>query len=103
MTKPKGEKVTGRNSNISWTKNEHWTWTLIAYLTTHVAFRTKLFSDSTADAKKQDRNKMTSKDSKSAQYAVLAEAIFKKDSKEKDKYKANPGRYAVSVETRIRR
>ena len=46
---------------------------------------------------------MTAKDSKSAQYAVLAEAIFKKDSKEKDKYKANPGRYAVSVETRIRR
>ncbi|KJA13253.1 hypothetical protein HYPSUDRAFT_110795, partial [Hypholoma sublateritium FD-334 SS-4] len=61
---------------ISWTKNDNWTWALITYLTTHVAFRTKLFSDSTANAKKQDRSKMTAKDSKSAQYAVLAEAIF---------------------------
>ncbi len=101
----KGEKTSKprRNANISWTKNDNWTWTLITYLTTHVAFRTKLFSDSTADATKENRTKMTAKDSKTAQYAVLAQAIFEKDPKEKARYKASPGHYATSVETRLRR
>ncbi|KAF8891585.1 hypothetical protein CPB84DRAFT_1632906, partial [Gymnopilus junonius] len=65
-----------RPPKLEWVKNPDWTWSLIAYLTNHVAFRIKLFSDSTADASKEGRSKAVAKDGKAQQYATLAEGIF---------------------------
>ena len=65
-----------RAPDIQWTKNPDWTYTLIAYLGDHVSFRLKLFSDSTADATKEGRPKLTAKDGKIQQYTVLAKHIF---------------------------
>ena len=53
-----------RSPDIQWAKNPNWTYTLIAYLTDHVAFRLKLFSDSTADATREGCVKHTAKDGK---------------------------------------
>ena len=53
---------------IQWAKDHNWTYTLIAYLTDHVEFCIKMFSDSTADATKDGRQKHTAKDGKAQQY-----------------------------------
>ena len=88
---------------VEWAKNPDWTWSLIAYLTDHPTFKTKLFSDSTADASKEGRNKAVAKDGRPQQYAVLAKHIFENDTKESSFFKKTPGKYTSSVETRLRR
>jgi hypothetical protein len=92
-----------RAPDIQWAKNPDWTFTLIAYLGDHVAFRLKLFSDSTADATKEGRMKHTAKDGKVQQYAVLAKHIFAAEPGQSALYLQNPGRYGTAVETRLRR
>ncbi|KAJ7022376.1 hypothetical protein C8F04DRAFT_1194586 [Mycena alexandri] len=51
----------------NWLKNTDWTDHLIEYLTDNSEFRRKLFSDLTAEAKKEGHTKSTTKDGKSAQ------------------------------------
>jgi hypothetical protein len=92
-----------RAPDIQWAKNLDWTYTLIAYLGDHVAFRLKLFSDSTADATKEGRPKLTAKDGKIQQYGVLAKHIFAAEPGQSALYLQNPGRYGTAVETRLRR
>ena len=92
-----------RAPEIQWAKNPDWTYTLIEYLGDHVGFRLKLFSDSTADAVKENRPKLTAKESKSQQYAVLARHIFADEPGQSALYLQNPGRYCTAVETRLRR
>ncbi|KAJ3506173.1 hypothetical protein NLJ89_g7015 [Agrocybe chaxingu] len=102
-TKPQKPSGSARAPNIEWVKNPDWTWALIAYLTDHVIFRTKLFSDSTADAAREGRNKAVTKDGKSQQYGVLAKHIFEDEPSQAKAYKQDPIRFATSVETRLRR
>ena len=92
-----------RAPDIQWAKNPDWTHTLITYLGDHVTFRLKLFSDSTADATKEGRIKLTAKDGKAQQYAVLAKHIFAAEPGQSALYLQNPGRYGTAVETRLRR
>jgi hypothetical protein len=92
-----------RAPDIQWAKNPDWTFTLVAYLGDHVAFRLKLFSDSTADATKEGRMKHTAKDGKAQQYAELAKHIFAAEAGQSSLYLQNPGRYGTAVETRLRR
>lgn len=92
-----------RAPDIQWAKNPDWTFTLIEYLGDHVAFRLKLFSDSTADATKEGRPKHTAKDGKVQQYAVLAKHIFAAEPGQSALYLQNPGRFGTAVETRLRR
>jgi hypothetical protein len=88
---------------IQWTKNPDWTFALIEYLGDNVGFRLKLFSDSTADAVREGRPKLTAKDSKGHQHGLLAKHIFSAKPGQSALYLQNPGRYAVAVETRLRR
>jgi hypothetical protein len=62
-----------------------------------------LFSDSTAEAKKEGRSKEVAKDGKTIQYGVLAKYIFEEDPSEQARYFNDPGKYTTSVETRLRR
>ena len=89
--------------NIEWVKNPDWTWSLITYLTDHTSFRTKLFSDSTAEAKTAGRRKVVAKDSRTPLYKVLADHIFKDCPIESTNFASSPGRFGLSVETRLRR
>jgi hypothetical protein len=111
--KPKPELETGqpdaarpkrqRAPDIQWAKNPSWTDTLLEYLHDNVAFRIKLFSDSTADATKQARAKLTAKDGKVQQYAALAKYIFATEPGQSSLYLQNPSRFGTAVETRLRR
>jgi hypothetical protein len=53
---------------IQWAKNPDWTFILIEYLGDNVGFHLKLFSDSTADTARENKPKLTAKESKSQQY-----------------------------------
>jgi hypothetical protein len=90
-----------RAPEIQWAKNPDWTYTLIAYLGDHVTFRLRLFSDSTADAAKAGRPKLTAKDGKTQQYGVLAKHIFATEPGQSALYLQNPGRYSTAVETHL--
>ncbi|KAJ7315805.1 hypothetical protein DFH08DRAFT_820378 [Mycena albidolilacea] len=88
---------------VNWVKNPQWTHSLVAYLCAHPDVWRKLFSDSTAEAKKEKRKKDVAKDSKAIQHGVLAQAIFEDDPSERARYANDPTKYATSVETRLRR
>ncbi|KAJ7836701.1 hypothetical protein B0H14DRAFT_2589599 [Mycena olivaceomarginata] len=88
---------------VNWVKNLQWTHSLVAYLCAHPDVRRKLFSDSTAEAKKEKRKKDVAKDGKAVQHGVLAQAIFEDDPSERARYANDPTKYATSVETRLRR
>ncbi|KAJ7724795.1 hypothetical protein B0H16DRAFT_1239175, partial [Mycena metata] len=88
---------------VNWEKNREWTDKMVEYLTINSSFRKKLFSDSTADAKKDKRAKAVAKDGKSVQYGELAKYIFKDEPNEQARYANDPGKYATAVETRLRR
>jgi hypothetical protein len=92
-----------RAPDIQWVKNPDWTYSLLNYLVDHVAFRLKLFSDSTSDAAKEGRSKLTAKDGKTQQYAILAMHIFAEEPGQSALYLQNPTRYGTAVETRLRR
>ncbi|KAJ7187546.1 hypothetical protein GGX14DRAFT_306442, partial [Mycena pura] len=76
---------------------------LVEYLSENPEFRIKLFSDSTAEAKKEDRKKQVAKDGKAVQCAVLAKYIFEDDEQEQARYANDPAKFAGTVETRLRR
>ena len=87
--------------NIKWAKHPEWTWSLITYLMDHSIFRTKLFSDSTADAAREGCTKAQAKEGKLFQYGVLAKHIFENDAIQAEGYQEKLGRYVTSVETRL--
>ncbi|KAG6838984.1 hypothetical protein C0991_006796 [Blastosporella zonata] len=95
--------TTTRVPNIEWMKNPDWTWSLIAYLTDHLVFRLKLFSDSTVDATKEGRSKAVGKDGRPQQYATLAQHVFATESTQATYYAQSPARFVTSVETQLRR
>ncbi|KAJ7198689.1 hypothetical protein C8J57DRAFT_1634962 [Mycena rebaudengoi] len=100
------ESTTGKKKarcTVNWVKNPQWTELLITYLCENPSFRIRLFSDSTAEAKKAGRQKLIGKDGKPQQYAVLAEYIFKDDEAEKARYANAKPKFAMSVDTRLRR
>ncbi|KAJ7074852.1 hypothetical protein B0H15DRAFT_957044 [Mycena belliarum] len=97
------EIIEGKREQVNWAKNSQWTDLLVSYLTENPTFRIKLFSDSTADAKKEKRAKQVAKDGKTVQYGVLAKHIFADDNNEAPRYANDPVKYATSVETRLRR
>lgn len=86
---------------IQWEKNPNWTYTLIAYLSNHVSFRLKLFSNLTAT--NQGCLKHMAKDRKARQYAILAEHIFATEPGQSAFYLQNPGRFGTAVETHLQR
>lgn len=88
---------------VNWVKNPHWTHKIMEYLIDNPTFRIKLFSDSTAEAKKAGRQKLVGKDGKPQQYAQLAEYVFKDDPAEMVRFASNVQKYASAVETRLRR
>ncbi|KAJ7251956.1 hypothetical protein C8J57DRAFT_1077703 [Mycena rebaudengoi] len=90
-------------STVNWSKNTHWTDMLITYLSENPVFRRKLFSDSTAEARKRGEAKVVAKDGKPQQYAVLAKVIFENDPGEQARYANDKKKYADSIETRLRR
>jgi hypothetical protein len=92
-----------RGPPLSWVKNPQWTDKLVAYLCEHPDFRKKLFSDSTAAAGREGRLKLTAKDGKAQQYAVLAAAIFHDEPKQEATFKTKPAKFTTAVETRLRR
>ncbi|PPQ95101.1 hypothetical protein CVT25_011531 [Psilocybe cyanescens] len=107
MTKPKPKKAkdmstkasalkkasdTTRAPNIEWAKNPDWMWSLISYLTDYLSFCIKLFSDSTAHANMEGRNKAVAKDGKAQQYGVLAKHVFENDLTQAKSYKEQPAR-----------
>ncbi|KAJ7743014.1 hypothetical protein DFH07DRAFT_683882, partial [Mycena maculata] len=65
-----------KREQVNWVKNPKWTDMLVEYLCDNSTFRIKLFSDSTADAKKEKRAKQVAKDGKAVQYGVLAKHVF---------------------------
>jgi hypothetical protein len=86
---------------IQWAKNPDCTFTLIESLGDNVRFRLKLFSDSTADAARENQPKLTAKESKSQQYAILAKHIFSTEPGQSALFLQDPGRYGVAVETHL--
>lgn len=92
-----------RAAEIRWAANPKWTQQMVLYLTEHPAFRIGLFGDSTMVAGQEKRKKVTVKDGKAQQYAVLAKDIFEGDEKMGEEYSLTPARFATSVETRLRR
>jgi hypothetical protein len=86
---------------IQWAKNPDWTFTLIEYLGDNVGFRLKLFSDSTADAARENWPKLTAKESKSQQYTILAKHIFSTKPGQSALFLQDPRRYGVAVETHL--
>ncbi|KAF8161441.1 hypothetical protein B0H34DRAFT_747316 [Crassisporium funariophilum] len=78
-------------------ENADWTWSLVAYLTTHSSFRTKLFSDSTADATKNGRAKVVGKAGKNQMYGTLAKALFGEMPGRMEFYVLDSKRFAISV------
>lgn len=88
---------------VNWVKNPQWTDLLVDYLSDNPPFRIKLFSDSTADAKKEARAKQVAKDGKAVQCGVLAKHIFENDEHEQARYANDPAKFAGAVETRLRR
>jgi hypothetical protein len=92
-----------RAPNIEWVNHPNWTWALVTYLTDHPDFRENIFSCRTVDAAKEGPAMQVTKEPKSRQYAVLAKVIFSKEPMQTDDFRANPQRYATSVETRLRR
>jgi hypothetical protein len=87
--------------HTEWVKNLAWTDTLIAYLCDNTGFHIKLFSDSMAAATKAGRPKLTVKDGRPQQWAVLAVAIFTDDEDQKEAFKENPVKFANSVDTHM--
>ncbi|KAK7022515.1 hypothetical protein R3P38DRAFT_2532783 [Favolaschia claudopus] len=81
-------------TQVNWMKSPHWTHSMATYLTENPDFRRKLFSDSTAAAKKEGRQKKVAKDGKPVQCGTLAKHIFEKDPKEAEGYARNPSKYA---------
>ncbi|KAJ7659684.1 hypothetical protein DFH06DRAFT_989406, partial [Mycena polygramma] len=102
LVDPKKAKKKQRQS-VNWKGNDQWTDMAVGYLLDNPEFRRKLFSDSTAEAKKEQRKKSVAKDGKAVQYAELAKFIFEEDPKEQARYVNDPAKYAVSVETRFHR
>ncbi|KAJ6483676.1 hypothetical protein DFH09DRAFT_1291947 [Mycena vulgaris] len=92
-----------QRTKVNWVKNPEWTDLLVSYLVDNPTFRIKLFSDSTAEAKKEKRAKAVAKDGKAIQYGELAKHIFAEDPSEQVRYVNDPTKYALSVETRLRR
>ncbi|KAJ6573445.1 hypothetical protein DFH09DRAFT_851500, partial [Mycena vulgaris] len=76
---------------------------LVKFLSENPTFRIKLFSDSTADAKKEARAKQVAKDGKAVQCGVLAKYIFENDEQEQARYANDSAKFAGAVETRLRR
>lgn len=92
-----------RAPDIQWAKNPQWTQSIINYLTNHLLFRIKLFSDSTRDSVKEGRTKIVAKDGRPQHYATLAKHVFAEEESMKDAYALQPSRFATSVDTRLRR
>jgi hypothetical protein len=88
---------------VNWVRNPHWTDKLVEFLSENPTFRIKLFSDSTADAKKEARAKQVAKDGKAVQCGMLAKYIFENDQQERARYANDPAKFAGAVETRLRR
>ncbi|KAF9064474.1 hypothetical protein BDP27DRAFT_1154770, partial [Rhodocollybia butyracea] len=61
---------------IEWVDNPSWIHKALQYLNDNVEFRLKLFSDSTADAKAEDRKKSQGKEGKINMFSTLAEHVF---------------------------
>ncbi|KAK7467555.1 hypothetical protein VKT23_004608 [Stygiomarasmius scandens] len=90
---------------ISWDKDLTRTDRLLDKLENDVSLRNKLFSDSSENAKSEGRRKQVSKTGKLDLHRVLAKAVFENDAKEdvREDYKANPDKYAKSVENYLGR
>ena len=58
-------------------------------------------SNSTSDAAREGCPKLTAKEGKAQQYAVLAMHIFATEPGQSALFLQNPGRYGMAVETRL--
>ncbi|KAJ6461894.1 hypothetical protein C8R47DRAFT_1240485 [Mycena vitilis] len=96
LVDPKMAKKKQRQS-VNWKANDQWTDMAVEYLLDNPEFRRKLFSDSTAEAKKENRKKSVAKDGKAVQYAQLAKFIFEEDPKEQARYANDPAKQQYRV------
>lgn len=77
-------------AEIRWAANPKWMQQMVFYLTEHPVFCIGLFSDSTMVAGQEKHKKVTAKDGKVQQYAVLAKDIFEGDEKMGEEYSLAP-------------
>ncbi|KAJ7486870.1 hypothetical protein FB451DRAFT_1535021 [Mycena latifolia] len=89
----KKKKKKKKRSIVNWLKNAHWTQAVITYLIDHPKFRIKLFSDSTAEAKK-GRQKQVGKEGKPRCMGSWRPMFSKKTPVEMVRYAASPAKYA---------
>ncbi|KDQ49005.1 hypothetical protein JAAARDRAFT_144090 [Jaapia argillacea MUCL 33604] len=89
-----------RAKPVEWNEHPEWTNKAIAYLIQFPAFRIKLFSDSTSDANKDGRRKLTAKDPKNQLYAELAKAVFENNEDEeiRNEYTQDMQRFGRSTQ-----
>ncbi|KAH7871191.1 uncharacterized protein C8R40DRAFT_1239977 [Lentinula edodes] len=98
--KPKKERA----KPIEWGDNPGWIRKAIQYLINNVEFRLKLFSDSTVDAKAEDRKKSQGKEGKINMFSTLAAHIFTSNDEPiaqqewRDEYAKDPHRFATSLQ-----
>lgn len=92
-----------RDDPILWERNSVWTWAAINFLTENPAFRIKLFSDSTAQAKAEGRRKVSNGTGAAQLYQQMAEAVFSDIPEMKAKYEANPTKYGKSMQQHFSR
>ncbi|KAG8750707.1 hypothetical protein FRC12_012757 [Ceratobasidium sp. 428] len=99
MGRTKQSGAAERAKPVQWDKNPEWADKVIEYLTNNPKFRAKLFSDSTQEAKEENRPKVTAKEAKKYLHSELAEYVFKENSDEfwRDEYQKIPIRFATSV------
>ena len=95
-----------RAKPIQWDENKNWTHVGINYLISNEKFRRKLFSDSTTDAKDENRRKVQASEGKSILYGELARVIFTDQSIDTsilEEYKADPARFTRSTQQQFAR
>ncbi|KAJ6459852.1 hypothetical protein C8R45DRAFT_1109233 [Mycena sanguinolenta] len=93
----------GKRQQVNWIKNPSWTDKIVGFLRDDPTFRIKLFSDSTADEKRDQCGKTVAKEGKAILCGTLAKHIFANDPQEQARYANDPTKYALAVETRLRR
>jgi hypothetical protein len=101
------ESTKDRSNVIPWAENPAWLGRAIEHLTTDSSFRLKLFSDSTEDANKEDRQKKQAKESKINMYSTLADVVFKDEAvvseEVREDYAQDSSRYAKSLQQQFAR
>lgn len=97
------KKAKDSGPSVSWAKDISRTERLIDWLEQNVIDRQKLFSDSSQDAKKENRKQRVANGSKSKYHLLIAAAVFSIDAdpKVREDFQGNSTKYGKAVENRL--